>query len=89
MPTVHFTSHLQKFASCEPVGVAGETVGEALRQALADNDQLRSYVLDEQGRLRRHVTVFVDGQLIADRVGLSDPVAAETELYVMQALSGG
>ena len=89
MPTVHFTSHLQKFAPCEPVAVAGSNVGEALRIALADNLQLRSYVLDEQGHLRRHVTIFVDGQLIADRVGLSDSVGPDTELYVMQALSGG
>ena len=89
MATVHFTSHLQKFTNCEPVGVAGESVGEALQQALVGNDQLRSYVLDEQGRLRRHVTIFVDGQLIADRVSLSDSIGPETEVYVMQALSGG
>ena len=89
MPTVNFTSHLQKFTCSEPVDVAGETVGAALRQALANNGQLRSYVLDEQDRLRRHMTVFVDGKLIADRVGLSDPIGPESELYVMQALSGG
>jgi len=89
MATVHFTSHLQKFARCEPVTLAAETVGAALRGALAGNEQLRSYVLDEQDHLRRHVTIFIDGQLIADRVGLSDRVTSETQLYVMQALSGG
>jgi molybdopterin converting factor small subunit len=89
MATVHFTSHLQKFAPCAPVQVGGETIGAALQAALADSAQLRSYVLDEQGHLRRHMTVYIDGQLIADRVGLSDPIHEHSELYVMQALSGG
>ena len=89
MATVHFTSHLQKFASCEAIEVAGETLREALQEALDQNDPLRSYVLDERGHLRRHMTVFIDGQLLADRVGLSDPIQKNSELYVMQALSGG
>ncbi len=89
MPTVHFTSHLQKFAKSEPVEVTADTVGAALQQALAGNDQLRTYVLDEHDRLRRHVTIFIDGQLIADRIGLSDSVGLDAKLYVMQALSGG
>jgi hypothetical protein len=46
-------------------------------------------VLDDQGRLRRHVHVFVDGVLVADRERLSDPVGPASELHVMQALSGG
>ncbi|TWU00285.1 hypothetical protein Pla108_12340 [Botrimarina colliarenosi] len=52
-------------------------------------DKLKSYVLDEQGRLRRHVAVFVDGRLITDRLGLSDAVTPTSEVFVMQALSGG
>jgi hypothetical protein len=46
-------------------------------------------VLDDQARLRHHVVVFVDGQLIRDRVTLADPVAERSEIAVMQALSGG
>lgn len=89
MATVHFTSHLQGYAPCESVRVEGHTVGAALRASLVGNDRLRSYVLDEQGRLRRHMVLFVDGQVIADRVGLTDRIGPATEVYVMQALSGG
>lgn len=89
MATVHFTSHLQKFADAGAVEASGRTVGEALRAALAENDLLRSYVLDDQGRLRRHVAVYAGGKMIADRIGLSDPIDEAAEVYVMQALSGG
>jgi len=89
MAVVHFTSHLQSFVNCEPVEVVGETVGQALDAALAGRDQLRTYILDDQNRLRRHVMIFVDGQMIVDRLGLSDPVKSDSEVYIMQALSGG
>lgn len=69
--------------------VSADTVGGALDAALQDNSQLRSYLFDEQKRLRRHITIFIDGQVIADRVGLTDSLTTESEVYVMQALSGG
>lgn len=45
--------------------------------------------MDDQGALRRHMAVFVDGRQIKDRRGLSDAVGETSEVYVMQALSGG
>jgi hypothetical protein len=50
---------------------------------------LRSYLLDDQERLRQHVSVFIDGELIVDRERLTDAVAPASEIYVVQALSGG
>ena len=55
----------------------------------ADNERARGYVLEDQGALRQHMVVFVDGGQVVDRVGLTDPVAESSEIYVMQALSGG
>jgi hypothetical protein len=69
--------------------VAGASVREVLEAVFADNPRARSYVLDDQGRLRKHMVVFVDGERLRDRVGLGDAVAHEGEVYVMQALSGG
>ena len=45
--------------------------------------------LDDQGQVRRHVAIFVDGERIDDRRHLSDRVGADSEVYVVQALSGG
>jgi hypothetical protein len=53
------------------------------------NPQARGYVLDDQSALRRHITIFVDGQIIRDRAHLADPVHESSRIYVFQALSGG
>jgi len=55
----------------------------------ADNPRLRGYILDDQGRVRHHVAIFVDGGMVSDRDELTDTVGAASEIYVMQALSGG
>lgn len=89
MPTVHFTANLQRHVSCPTLRVEGRTVAEALELVFEQNPRLRSYVVDEQGAVRRHMNVFVDGARVRDRSGLSDAVAPESEIYVMQALSGG
>jgi len=75
--------------ACPPSTVNGTTVAMALDEVFADRPALRAYVLDDQGCLRQHVVIFVDGRQIGDRVNLSDPVQAESEVYIMQALSGG
>ena len=89
MPQVHFTSNLQRHVSCPSLEVAGDTVGAALGAVFESNAALRSYLLDDQGRLRRHVNIFVNGNPVADRVKLSDPLTAKDEIFVVQALSGG
>lgn len=89
MPVVAFTPNLRRHVECPTVEVSGKTVREVLDRVFDGNPRLRGYVLDEQGVLRKHMVVFVDGQQIVDRRDLSDPVDAKSQLYVMQALSGG
>jgi len=89
MPRVVFTQNLQRHVECPETTAAGRTVREVLDAVFAANPRARGYVLDDQGELRHHMTIFVDGTLIRDRVRLSDPVAESGEVYVMQALSGG
>jgi hypothetical protein len=89
MASVVFTQNLQRHVDCPAISVEGRTVREVLDAAFAENPRARGYVLDDQGELRVHMVIFVDGQQVRDRKGLSDPVAADGEVYVMQALSGG
>ena len=89
MPTVRFTATLARHRPAGALEAEGATVAEVLDAALGDDPLLRGYVLDEQGRLRKHVNIFVDGAMVADRLRLSDPVTPGSEIYVLQALSGG
>jgi molybdopterin converting factor small subunit len=89
MARVTFTANLARHLSCPPVEVDGATVREVLDGVFAENEQARSYVLDDQAALRKHMAIFVNGNQIRDRAKLSDPVPPNGEIYVLQALSGG
>lgn len=89
MADVAFTPNLQRHVECPRRDAPGTTVREVLEGVFADNPRLRGYIVDERGALRRHMIVFVDGRQISDRERLSDRVGPRSEIYVMQALSGG
>ena len=89
MATVSFTPNIQRHVHSPPAGVEGGTVREALEAVFRGNPRARAYVLDEQGAVRPHMVVFVNGQQIRDRQHLSDAVPSDAEIYVAQALSGG
>lgn len=87
--TVHFTQNLRRHVASESMEVEAGTVAEALATVFARSPALRGYVVDDQGAVRHHMNIFVDGEMISDRRRLSDPVREDSEIYVMQALSGG
>jgi molybdopterin synthase sulfur carrier subunit len=89
MAQVVFTPNLQRHVSCPPAAADAASVREALDIVFTANPQLRSYVVDEQGRLRKHINVYVNDRMVNDRIALSDAVAANDEIFVFQALSGG
>jgi molybdopterin synthase sulfur carrier subunit len=90
MPHVAFTRHLQRFFPTLAEGdVPGATVREVIDELERRHPGFASYVTDDVGRLRRHVNVFVGDEPIRDRVGLSDLLAPDAKVFVLQALSGG
>ena len=89
MPNVSFTQNLQRHLPAPSMTVVGASVRACLDAVFAEHDQLRGYVVDEHGAVRKHIVVFVNGRPIADRAQQSDGVMPDDEIYVMQALSGG
>ncbi len=89
MPTVRFTDNIQRHVACPTQDVDGTTVRAALERYFAGNPRARGYALDEQGRLRQHMAVFIDGRQVQDRDHLSDTVPPGATIDVVQALSGG
>jgi len=89
VPTINFTRQLERFLKVPCATVEGATLREALAAVFASHPTLRGYVLDDQGALRRHVAVYINGRPAKDRTQLADPVGPDDEIYVFQALSGG
>jgi sulfur-carrier protein len=71
------------------VQAAGDTLGKVLECIFAVHPALRGYVLDDQGAVRHHLAIFIDGAAIHDKTRLQIPLRENAEIYIMQALSGG
>jgi len=89
VPRIIFTSHLDGKAPAGEPEFPGDTVGEVLAAAFTAHPGLGHYILDDQGRLRKHVILFADNRNLDPKTALSTPVAKDSEVYVLQALSGG
>lgn len=89
MVRVTFTDNIQRHMACPSMEVDGKTVRAVLEQVFRKNPKMRSYLLDDQGAVRKHMVIFVNGEQIHDPKDLTDSVSAGAEVYVMQALSGG
>lgn len=89
VPQIAFTPKLKRHIEVDVVAVDGDTVRALLEDVFRRHPKLRGYILDDQGGVRKHVNIYVDNRSITDRVHLSDPVGAQSELFVRQALSGG
>jgi sulfur carrier protein ThiS len=89
MPTVTFAPALTRHVACPPQDVDAGTLRTALDAAFRAAPALRAYVLDEQGAVRKHVAVFVNGEMIASRSELGQALRPQDRVDVIQALSGG
>jgi len=90
MPTVKFTYALKRFfPKLKDIPAHGNSLPEIFKEIETNYPGISSYVLDERGSLRKHVNIFIDGTIIDDREKLSDAVSSNSEIYIIQALSGG
>ena len=68
------------------VGAEGATAAAVLADLDRQFPGIRFRMVDEQGRLRRHIRLFHRNVALFD---LETPLPAEGELMIVQALSGG
>lgn len=90
MPHVAFTRHLLRFF---PTLAEGEVPGATVREVVEELDRrypgMAAFIMDETGRCRRHVNLFVGDEPIIDRDRLSDKLSPDARVFILQALSGG
>jgi molybdopterin synthase sulfur carrier subunit len=89
MPIVTFAPALTRHVPCDVQRVEGDTVRAALDGAFRAAPALRDYVFDEQGGVRKHVAVFVNGELVARAAAPQRRLAPADQVMVIQALTGG
>lgn len=90
MPLVRFTQNIQRHVACPEREVSGATLSEVLdAYFVGEQATARGYVLDERGALRSHMAIFINSEPLHDRKSLSDPMASDATVDVVQALSGG
>ena len=65
------------------------TAADVVAELGRDFPGLRDRVLNEQGELRRHVNIFIDGENARHVGGLSAAIRADSEVWIHAALSGG
>lgn len=89
MAQIHFTQNLTRHVDCPSQELDASTVAELLQRYFDARPDVRGFILDDQGQVRRHVKVIVDGRNLRDRSKQSDALNENSEVYVFQALSGG
>ena len=96
MPRIVLASALSRWLAA-PAATSGEVaidvdadrLDQALDRLFTTHPGLRGYVLDERGAIRHHVAIFVDGDAVREKQRPTQALRADSEIYVMQALSGG
>ncbi len=70
-----------------------ELAAGSVRELLAAMDRVRPhfsrYILEDNDTIRRHVNIFINGEVLADRADIDAGLPPGTEVHIMQALSGG
>jgi molybdopterin converting factor small subunit len=77
---------LRSYTRASRVAAVGMTLGEVLADLDRQFPGIRFRMVDEQGRLRPHMRVFVNGQAVHE---LARPLQPTDDVSIVQALSGG
>lgn len=71
------------------VGAEGGTLAEVIDALEAAHPGLRARLLDETGRLRRFVNVYVEEEDVRFADGLATPTPDGSRLSIIPAVAGG
>jgi len=90
MPSVSFTGNLKRFyPDLKTMDVDAENVADLLENINEKFPGIKDYIVDETGKLRKHVNIFIGNEMISDPNKLTDLITDNDTIYIMQALSGG
>ena len=67
------------------VSIDGSTVGDVIRELERLHPRMAGWILDEHGRVRQHVNVFVDVERVREEASVADGAT----IHVLPSISGG
>ena len=86
MPVVRLRAPLSELAGGRrELDLAGSTVSEVLRSLEREHQEITGWILDERGRIREHINIFVNGE----KSGEETPLGAGDRIHVIPSISGG
>lgn len=85
MATVTLRAPLKQRVGTSSLEVQGATVAEVVRALESQAPEIKGWVADEKGRVRRHVNVFVNGEPASEE----DAVAPNDRIDIIHAITGG
>lgn len=86
---ISFAAHLQRHVAIADQTVVATTIGDAIDTACKAAPAMRHYVLDDQGHVRKHVAVFIDGALFLPRDDMQRALNENAKVHIIQCLTGG
>ena len=90
MAKIEFSLQLASHVDCPASGeLQPGSLREGLNHWFEQYPNLADYLLDDDGQLRGHLSVFIDGEIAVQAEALDAQVADEADVFVMQAISGG
>lgn len=85
MPVVKLYANLRKLAGTKELSIAGSTVGAVVNE-LAQQKPLVGDVILENGKLRQHIVVTLNGQ---NTIGFETPVTEQDIIAIFPPIAGG
>ena len=86
---VTLTANLQKYFPRAKFEIEASSVKQVLEKMDEERPLFSRYVLEDNGAIRKHVNIFVDGEVVRDKSHVNIALKSGAQVHIMQALSGG
>ena len=90
MATIYIPTPLRPYTNgLTETTIMGRTASEALEDLIKQHPNLRTHLLDGNGKLRPYVNLFLNQDNIRDLQGLQTPIHENDRLLLIPSIAGG
>lgn len=90
MPTLTLPALMKYYVNdLSEVQITGSTVSQAINDLTSQYPAIKPHIIDNQGRLRRHVNLFINKENINNLNGLDTSIEESDIIILMPSIMGG